>query len=294
MSGTTELRALMQGPLPSLYFCIGSPVVGNPTQYMMEQAFLALDLPHRYLTCTVEKKELASAMWGLRSLQFAGGNVTTPHKQGVMEYLDNLSETAILSHAVNCITREADGTYSGDNTDGKGFLSSLVEKSGSVEGKDVVILGAGGAAGAIATELVLAKAREVRIVNRTAERAVALVKRLDKITSTQLFYEEWEGTYSIPSTTDVVVQATSVGLFASTHCVDVQFPICEKQLIACDVVFNPVDTLFLKRAKQHNCLCIDGLGMLVEQGAIAFKKWIGLEPDRNVMHKALVKAFSLG
>lgn len=293
MNENNVLYALMKGPLPSLFFCIGEPVVGNPTQYMVEQAFSKMGLPYRYITCSVDKKELASAMWGLRSLKFSGGNVTTPHKQLVLEFLDHLSEAAILSHAVNCITRQSDGTYSGDNTDGKGFLSSLERESGSVEGKKVVVLGAGGAASAIATELVLARAGEVTIVNRTAERAVSLVKRLDNVSPTRLAIEEWVGTYDIPKEADIVVQATSVGLFSPSKCVDVSFDKTKKESIACDVVFNPVETLFLKKARQRGCLCIDGLGMLVDQGAIAIDYWTGVRADKDIMKKALQEAFSL-
>jgi shikimate dehydrogenase len=210
-----------------------------------------------------------------------------------LEYLDHLSEAAILSHAVNCITRESDGTYSGDNTDGKGFLSSLEEKSGSVEGKQVVILGAGGAASSIATELVLAKAKAVTIVNRTPERAVPIVKRLDTVTTTRLGISEWNGTYVIPNEADIVVQATSVGLFSPLNCVDISFEFVKKDIIACDVVFNPVETLFLKKAGAQGCLCIDGLGMLVDQGAIALGRWTGMTGDKTVMRKALQEAFSL-
>ena len=293
MNEKNLLHALMKGPLPSLFFCIGDPVVGNPTQHMVEQAFQAMGLPYRYITCSVDKKELASAMWGLRSLKFSGGNVTAPHKQIVLEFLDHLSEAAILSHAVNCITRQGDGTYSGDNTDGKGFLSSLEDKSGSVEGKKVVVLGAGGAAAAIATELVLARAGEVTIVNRTVDRAVSLVKRLDNVTSTRLAIKEWVGTYVIPNDADIVVQATSVGLFSPDKCVDVSFEKTKKESIACDVVFNPVETLFLKKAQERGCLCIDGLGMLVDQGAIAIDRWTGVRADKTVMRKALQEAFSL-
>ncbi|AEV29473.1 shikimate 5-dehydrogenase [Sphaerochaeta pleomorpha str. Grapes] len=287
------LHALMKGPLPSLFFCIGDPVVGNPTQHMVEQAFQAMGLPYRYITCTVDKKELASAMWGLRSLAFSGGNVTAPHKQVVLEFLDHLSEAAILSHAVNCITRQSDGTYSGDNTDGKGFLSSLERMSGEVAGKKVVILGAGGAASSIATELVLARAGEVTIVNRTSDRAVSLVKRLDNVSPTRLAIEQWLGTYVIPNDADIVVQATSVGLFSPDKCLDVSFEKTKKQLIACDVVFNPVETLFLKRARQRDCLCIDGLGMLVDQGAIAIDMWTGVQANKAVMRKALQEAFAI-
>jgi shikimate dehydrogenase len=293
MDAEFGLTALMKGPLPSLFFCIGDPVVGNPTQYMVEQAFRSLGFSHRYMTCTVEKRELSAAMWGLRALKFAGGNVTTPHKRAVLEYLDTLGESAMLCKAVNCITRRPDGTYAGDNTDGKGFLRSLVEETGSVRGKDVVVLGCGGAASAIAAELVLSGAKCVTVVNRTREKAVSLAKRLDNCTETSLAVAPWVGTYVIPKTAEIVVQATSVGLFAPDRCVDVSFDQARKDLVACDVVFNPTRTLFLKRAKERGLRCIDGLGMLVNQGALAIEQWTGRMPDRALMREALAEAFSI-
>ncbi len=119
------LHALMKGPLPSLFFCIGNPVVGNPpTQYMMEEAFLDMDYPGQYITCELESDQLQTALEGLKALHVAGGNVTAPFKQIVFPYLDSFTESARLSNAVNCITVQADGTYQGDNTDGKGGFCS--------------------------------------------------------------------------------------------------------------------------------------------------------------------------
>ncbi|HKM05573.1 MAG TPA: shikimate dehydrogenase, partial [Sphaerochaeta sp.] len=233
MEGYNTLQALMKGPLPSLFFCIGDPVVGNPTEHMVEYAFTKMGFPGKYLTSRVSKEELAPAMWGLRALGFAGGNVTAPHKQTVLPYLDELSESALLCKAVNCITRKSDGTYYGDNTDGKGFLQSLTERNLQVRNKKVVILGSGGAASAIAVELVLAKAGEVVLVNRTEERSRSLAKRLSGISSTVLSVDRWVGTYAIPSDTEIIVQATSVGLFSPTACVDVAFGIRNSSLIAC-------------------------------------------------------------
>lgn len=292
MKSNAKLHALMKGPLSPLYFCIGDPIVGNPTEHMVEVAFASLDYNGRYLTCNVNAGDLGGAMWGLRSLQFAGGNVTAPHKMRVLEYLDELSEAAMLIGAVNCITRRKDGTYYGDNTDGKGFLEALLEKAGSVENKKVVILGSGGAAGAISAELVLAKAGEVVLVNRTQERALSLAKRLTGISSTKVSVQPWQGTYEIDSDAEVVVQATSVGLFSPSRCVDVQFGKRNNALFACDVVFNPVQTLFLKRAQDAGCIAIDGLGMLVNQGALAVRSWTGEDPDRLAMREALDEAFS--
>lgn len=291
MEAYNALQALMKGPLPRLFFCIGDPVVGNPTEHMVEHAFGAMGFPGRYLTCRVTKEELAPSLWGLRALGFAGGNVTAPHKQTVLQYLDELSESALLCKAVNCITRKSDGTYYGDNTDGKGFLQSLTERGLSVKDKKVIILGSGGAASAIAVELVLAKAGEVVLVNRTEERSHSLAKRLSGISSTLLSVNRWIGTYAIPCDADIVVQATSVGLFSSTACVDVAFSKRNSALIACDVVFNPIQTLFLQRAQEAGCTLVDGLGMLVNQGMLGIQQWTGKIPHQEGMRGALVEAF---
>lgn len=293
MEAYNALHALMKGPLPSLFFCIGDPVVGNPTQHMVEYAFRTMGFPGRYLTSRVTKEELAPALWGLRALAFAGGNVTAPHKQTVLQYLDELSESALLCKAVNTIVRRSDGTYYGDNTDGKGFLQSLKDRNFPVKDKKIVILGSGGAASAIATELVLAKAKEVVLVNRTEDRSRSIAKRLAGIRATILTVDRWEGSYRIPSDADIVVQATSVGLFSPTSCVDVTFPKGNNSLIACDVVFNPVQTLFIQRAQEAGYTPVDGLGMLVNQGVLAIQQWTGKEPDRKGMRSALEEAFGV-
>ncbi len=293
MEAYNALQALMKGPLPSLFFCIGDPVVGNPTEHMVGYAFRSLGFPGRYLTCRVTKEELAPALWGLRALGFAGGNVTAPHKQAVLQYLDDLSESALLCKAVNTITRKGDGTYFGDNTDGKGFLQALTCRNLQVKNKKIVIIGSGGAASAIAVELVLAKAGEVVLVNRTEDRSRSLAKRLSGISSTLLSVDRWVGTYTIPSDTDVVVQATSVGLFSPTVCVDVAFSNHNSSLVACDVVFNPVQTLFLRRAQESGCTTVDGLGMLVNQGRLGIHQWTGKEPDEQGMRSALEEAFGI-
>ncbi|MGE4585275.1 MAG: shikimate dehydrogenase [Sphaerochaeta sp.] len=287
------LAALMKGPLPDLYFCIGNPVVGNPTQYMVEEAFSALNHPGRYLTCEVQPTELEASMWGLRALQFAGGNVTAPFKQQVFPFLDDLSESARLCQAVNCITRQPDGTYVGDNTDGKGFLQSLKEALGDIAQRKVILFGSGGAASAIATELVLAEIREVVLVNRSEDKAQAVAKRLQGISKTIVRTEKWEGTYRLQEDGLVTVQATSVGLFNKQACINVEFEGGLKDCLACDVVFNPVDTAFLQKAREAGWKTLDGLGMLVNQGSIAIRNWTGLEPDRTLMRRSLEEAFAV-
>lgn len=287
------LKALMKGPLPQLYFCIGRSVVGNPTQYMVEQAFSAMDYMGRYLTFDVPQAELEASLWGLRALHFAGGNVTAPYKQQVFPFLDEISESAQLCQAVNCITRTSDGTYKGDNTDGKGFMHSLLGKVDDLPSRSVLLFGSGGAASAIATELVLAQAKNLVLVNRSEDRAISLAKRLEGISKTTLQTKRWDGTYTIDEDNLIVIQATTVGLFNPEACIDVAFTRGMTNTIACDVVFNPVETAFLRHAEQAGCQTIDGLGMLVEQGAIAIKAWTGVEASRDVMNKSLREAFAL-
>ena len=118
-------KAVMHGPLESLFCCVGDPVVGNPTQLMMEATFQSMLFPARYLTCTVSKDNLASAIEGIKALGFTGANVTAPHKVEVIQYLDGLTDSARLSGAVNCIIKDESGKYIGDNTDGKGFHTSI-------------------------------------------------------------------------------------------------------------------------------------------------------------------------
>ncbi len=150
----------------------GYPVAENPTQAMIEPAFAALGLDWRYLTVEVHPAELAHAVRGARAMNWKGFNLTIPHKVAVIEYLDRLTEAAEAIGAVNCVVIRNDDLV-GDNTDGKGFLQS-VQAVRPAQGLRVVILGAGGAARAIAVELALAGADHITIVNRSADRGEAL------------------------------------------------------------------------------------------------------------------------
>ncbi len=157
---------------------MGKPVAGNPTQFMIERAFAAAGLDWRYLTLEVPPEKLEDAVKGLRAMGFRGGNFTIPHKVAVIPFLDELSEAASLMGAVNCVHRVADRLI-GENTDGKGFVQSLRSVT-EPQGKKVVILGAGGAARAIAVDVGLAGVREIVLVNRSAERGRSLVELLNE------------------------------------------------------------------------------------------------------------------
>lgn len=285
-------EAVMHGPLESLFCCIGDPVVGNPTQLMMEASFRSMRFPARYLTCTVQSTHVQGAIEGIRALGFAGANVTAPHKVTVIPYLDGLTESARLSQAVNCILVD-DGKLIGDNTDGKGFLRSI-EEFRPVSGMRALVIGAGGAARAIVTELALHGAREIVIANRTVDKARQIIRQIGPHVSSSLLSEPFTEPYVIQADFDLVVQATSVGLFNPDEGLDLRWESSgEGKCLAADVVFNPVHTRFLACAREAGATAIDGLGMLVYQGAIAIQQWTGKDADGEIMRKALEDAFTI-
>lgn len=269
----------------------GQPVAGNPTQFMMERAFAHHGLDWRYLTLEVAPADLAAAVAGMRAMGFRGGNITKPHKVAVIEYLDRLSEAAALMGAVNCIVREG-AELVGENTDGKGFMQSLKEVVDPA-GKRVVLLGAGGAARAIGVELALAGAAEIIVVNRTPERGQALAELLAERTKVAASYVPWQGEFEVPAETEILVQCTSIGLNDETARVPVKLNAVGPGTVAADVIASPPDTQFLKAAGDRGCTRLDGVGMIVNQGAIGFKLWTGIEPERVNLREAVEEFLEL-
>ena len=272
-------------PIQQIVCCMGQPVAGNPTQFMMERAFAAAGLDWRYLTLEVPPEKLADAVKGLRAMGFQGGNFTIPHKVAVIPYLDELSEAATLMGAVNCVNRVGEKLV-GENTDGKGFVQSLRQVTDPA-GKRVVILGAGGAARAIAVELGLSGAAEIVIVNRTAEPGRTLVELLNERVKVAARLVHLSSDYALEDTAEIVINATSIGLGDGEARVPLQLDSLHSNVIVADVIFNPPQTSLIREAAARNCTTLDGLGMLVNQGMIGFKIWTGVDPDAEVMREAL-------
>jgi shikimate dehydrogenase len=264
---------------------MGQPVAGNPTQFMMERAFAAAGLDWRYLTFEVPPEKLEDAVRGMRALRFKGGNFTIPHKVAVIEHLDGLSEAAELMGAVNCVYRK-DGKLIGENTDGKGFVQSLREVA-DPRGKRVVILGAGGAARAIAVELGLSGAADITIVNRSPERGQPLAELIEQRVNVPSRLIVWNGDYAVDPAADLLVNATSIGLGDANARVPLDVNTLRPELVVADVIFNPPRTRLIRDAEAKGCRVLDGLGMLVNQGVIGFKIWTGVSPDPAVMREAL-------
>lgn len=271
--------------LQEIVCCMGQPVAGNPTQFMMERAFAAARLDWRYLTLEVPPEKLGDAVRGLRAMGFRGGNFTIPHKVAVLAYLDSLSPAAELMGAVNCVHCDGDRLI-GENTDGKGFLQSLRTLTDPAD-KRFVILGAGGAARALAVELALARPAEIIIVNRSVERGEQLARLLSERLQVAAHFVPWQGDYEVPEPTQVVINATSIGLGDAQARVPLQLASLRPSMIVADVVFNPPRTRLLREAAELGCQTLDGLGMLVNQAVIGFQIWTGVAPDAEVMREAL-------
>jgi shikimate dehydrogenase len=255
----------------------GRPVAENPTQVMVEAAFCNLGLDWRYLTLEVAPDTLADAVRGARAFGFRGFHCTIPHKVAVLPHLDGLGESATRIGAVNTVVRHGDELV-GENTDGKGFLRAL-ERRLDPRGATVVVLGAGGAARAIAVELLLGGTGRLTIVNRSEERGRALADALG------VAFQPWLGDYAVPQGTDVLVNATSIGLHPN---VEERVPVeLTEPVLAADVIPNPPRTRFLREAEAAGCQTLDGLEMLVEQGALSVEYWTGRQPDTAVMREAL-------
>ncbi|MBQ9064015.1 MAG: shikimate dehydrogenase [Blautia sp.] len=273
--------------------CFGNPVDENPTGIIEEAGYNALDLNYRYLTIKVDKEDLPAAVAGARAMGFRGFNLTIPHKIAVIPLLDELTVAARITGAVNTVINK-DGKLTGENTDGKGFLTSLLQKGIDPKGKKITILGAGGAARAVSVELALAGASHIYIINRNEARGEELSRTICEKTGSAGEYIRWEKGIGIPEDTDIIVQATNIGLYPDvTGKPDICYDSLKPEMTACDVVFNRPDTPFLKEAEKRGLMTINGLGMLVNQAAMNFRLWTGCEAPVDIMTEALETEFGL-
>jgi shikimate dehydrogenase len=271
----------------------GHPVAENPTVVMQEAGFQALGLNWRYLTIEVLPQDLEAAMRGMRAFNMKGINLTIPHKVEVLKYLDEVKADAALMGAVNTVVRAGDKLV-GENTDGKGFMQALTQDAKvNPKGKNVLVLGAGGAARSITVELALAGAHQITIVNRSVDRGKILTELINTKTPVKASFTPWQAGYSLPEDMDILVNATSIGLAPLSHeKPEIDYEAIHTGMLVCDVIPAPM-TPFLQEAQRRGAKIVDGLGMLVYQGAIGFKLWTGLDAPVEAMYKALSKAFHI-
>ena len=275
LSGRTRVVALL-----------GYPVEHSRSPAMHNAAFEALGLDYRYVAFAVAPTALWDAVTGLRALGIVGANVTIPLKELVMPLLDEVSTDARIIGAVNTIVCR-DGRLIGHNTDARGFLRSLREDTGvTVKGGRFLVVGAGGAARAVAVGLAMSGARAVVVANRSVSRAHGMVRRLRRLFPAV----EWMGRplEALPSarTMRAVIQCTSVGM-RSDDPSPVPLHWLEPQVAVYDLIYH-ARTALVREAQAIGAPCAGGLGMLLHQGALAFTLWTGRRPPVEVMRRALV------
>jgi len=265
-----------------------TPSAANPTVAMVEAAYKHHGLDFRYLNCEVLPKDLEAAVKGARAMNWVGFNCSLPHKVEVIKFLDGLGESAALMGAVNCVVLR-DGKFIGENTDGKGFLKSLKSKIDPA-GKSIAILGAGGAARAIAVELALENASRITVVNRDQNKGKDLVDLINNKTKCKAEFKDWNSKFEVPDHVQILVNATSIGMSPDVDArIDINPDSFRKDLVVADVIVNPPMTNLLKDAKAKGCQIIDGLGMVINQAVLGIKFWTGKDVDPEVMRKKLLE-----
>lgn len=271
----------------------GYPIDENPTGVMEEAAFAAKGLDYRYLTIKVKPDDLQAAMQGVKAMNMRGINLTIPHKVEVLKYLDDLSEAAQIIGAVNMVVNN-DGKLWGDNTDGKGYLMSLKEADVDPAGKHILVLGAGGAARAISVECALAGASRITIANIDYDQGMELVRLLNQRTPAESDFIMWDNPVVIPTDVHILSNATSVGLYPyMDQKPEIDYDTILPEMVVTDVIFNDPNSLFLQEAEKRGARTINGLGMLVNQGALNFRLWTGVEAPVDIMMAKLKEEFGL-
>ena len=269
-----------------------TPAAENPTVAMVEAAYRHHGIDARYINCDVAPEHLGDAVRGARAMGWAGFNCSLPHKVAVVEHLDGLAESAAVIGAVNCVVRR-DGRYIGENTDGQGFIAALREVRDPA-GAAIVVFGAGGAARAVAVEAALAGATAITIVNRDAGRGWTLAALLSEQTPAEAELVTWNRTFAVPEGTDIVINATSIGLFPDVDArLDLDVETLRPGMVVADVIPNPPRTPLIREAEARGCTVLDGIGMLVNQGAIGIRHWTGVEADRAVMRRTVEEIFGV-
>lgn len=262
---------------------IGDPIQQSKSPLMMNAAFAAIGYDGIYEKYHVKPEELADAMARFRKEGFRGLNVTIPHKVEVMQYLDEIDEDARNIGAVNTVVNE-DGRLIGYNTDGIGYVRSLLEESGfDPMGKRILFLGAGGAARGVIYAMLKQQPTYVAIANRTLARAEELAESLSAFGNIQAIAE---GTIAIGQW-DLIVNTTSVGMYPNMNESPLDPTVIRPNMVVSDLIYNPRETLILKQANERGAKTHNGLGMFIYQGAYGFEYWTGHAAPVTAMRRVV-------
>ncbi len=277
--------------MTSVLGIVGHPLDHSVSVPMHMSAIFTLGIDYVYMSFDILPGNVAHAVVQFKKEHIKGFNVTIPYKEIIMPYLDGVDEYASRVGAVNTVNNE-NGRLKGYNTDGTGYVKSLREQTGlDPRGKKVLMIGAGGAAKAVAFSLLEAGVQTIIIANRTPERAESLCRHL-KIyfsgASSQCIGMPDINTIDHKAI-NLVINTTSLGMKGAGD-IDIDLTDFENDTVVSDIVYNPLETPLLKRAGQAGLKTHDGAGMLVYQGAESFRIWTGVQPPVDVMRQAVLRA----
>jgi shikimate dehydrogenase len=266
--------------MKKLFGVIGDPIAHSMSPAMHNDLFELYGIDAAYHPFHVSKEHLEAAVKGLKALGASGFNVTIPHKTAIMPLLDNIDPLAQAIGAVNTVKNE-DGKLIGYNTDGPGYVKGLKAQVQDLESRAVLIIGAGGAARAIYFSMAQAGVKTVDIFNRTREKAEELVKACPYEVLTRVVDRE-EAEKNLMDY-QLIIQTTSIGMLPNTDSKPLSpYNVSDKAFVS-DIIYNPLQTAFLKEASQKGASIQNGIEMFVYQGALAFEKWTGIFPDTERM-----------
>jgi len=276
---------------------VGHPLSRNPTQYMLQEAFTHHNLDWRYLSVEVAPDDLGDAVRGMRAMGFCGGNCADPHKQAVIEHLDRTSEAAGRIGTVNLLLGE-DGQLVGENTEGKAVVESLRRQIDPAD-KRILLLGTGRVARAVGLELAAAGVAELIVLGRTESKAYELIEMLGSDESKMPLSEMplsavgWKGDYHFGPETDVLINATSAGDLDPDTPLPLDLGELSPPAIVVDVTLNQPATWLLGEAAERGCSTVNGVEVFIEEAAINFRLWTGVDPDRAIMREAVEEFLEL-
>ncbi|MGO4887264.1 shikimate dehydrogenase [Anaerobacillus sp. MEB173] len=270
-----------------LFGLFGHPVGHSMSPTMHNDAFANLGLSHYYQAFDVREENLETAVKGVRALGISGFNVTIPHKVAIMQYLDEIDTEAEIIGAVNTVVLR-DNKLIGYNTDGIGYVRSLLElvDKEELKQKSILVIGAGGAARAIVTSMLRFGAQNVSITNRTIEKAEELVEHCRGQNMKILSLNEAEKGID---QFEVIINTTSVGMSPNIDEIPLAIENIKKGTILSDIVYNPLKTKWLALGEEKGAIIHNGVGMFVYQGAEAFEMWTDSKPDYARMKEIVMK-----
>ncbi|MDQ0205505.1 shikimate dehydrogenase [Alkalicoccobacillus murimartini] len=273
--------------MKKVFGLLGHPVGHSMSPVMHQAAYEQLDMDATYVAFDVEPHRLEEAVKGIRALNIRGCNVTIPHKVEVMKYLDVVDEEARQIGAVNTILNE-NGQLTGYNTDGRGYIQSLLQVVPELLGASILVIGAGGAARAVLASLLPHQPKQVVVANRTIEKATDLARVFQRdttdvnastISSAAANLEEYS----------IIINTTSVGMSPHVEDMPISLERLSPNAVVSDLIYNPLETRLLKEAKKRGARVLNGVGMFVHQGALSIEHWTGIYPESEPMRKTILK-----